>query len=118
MTLSGFVDWCSGEKAEERWNPTQSVESILLSIISLLNDPNCSSPANVDAGVMYRQDRESYDRIVKQQVEESKKRIPLEVQTKISNAYEVVVHRQEMTPDDDFWGEEEESFGHLTDDDE
>jgi hypothetical protein len=44
-------DPTSGEKAEERWNPTQSVESILLSIVSLLNDPNCSSPANVDAGV-------------------------------------------------------------------
>lgn len=44
-------DPMSGEKAEERWNPTQSVESILISVVSLLNDPNCSSPANVDAGV-------------------------------------------------------------------
>jgi ubiquitin-conjugating enzyme E2 R len=74
-------DPLSGEKAEERWNPTQSVESILLSIVSLLNDPNCSSPANVDAGVMYRNDRESFNKIVEKQVEESKKDIPKSVQT-------------------------------------
>lgn len=44
----------SGELPEERWNPTQSVRTILLSVISLLNEPNTSSPANVDASVMYR----------------------------------------------------------------
>jgi ubiquitin-conjugating enzyme E2 R len=66
----------SGEKAEERWNPTQSVESILLSVISLINDPNCSSPANVDAGVLYRNDREAFDAIARRQVEASKKNIP------------------------------------------
>ncbi|CAJ0922075.1 12689_t:CDS:2 [Entrophospora sp. SA101] len=40
-------DPTSGETAAERWNPTQSVESILISIVSLMGDPNCSSPANV-----------------------------------------------------------------------
>ncbi len=39
----------SGEHPSERWNPTQNVRTILMSIISLLNEPNCSSPANVDA---------------------------------------------------------------------
>jgi hypothetical protein len=34
-----------------------------------------------------------------------------------SGAYQVV-HRQEMTPDDDFWcDDEDESFGHLTEED-
>ncbi|GAB5593884.1 Ubiquitin-conjugating enzyme subunit [Umbelopsis nana] len=69
-------DPVSGEKAEERWNPTQSVESVLMSIISLLADPNCSSPANVDAGVAYRKDREQFTAIVKAQVEASKQDIP------------------------------------------
>ncbi|CAO3669618.1 unnamed protein product [Umbelopsis vinacea] len=69
-------DPVSGEKAEERWNPTQSVESVLMSIISLLADPNCSSPANVDAGVEYRKDKEQFTAIVKAQVEASKKDIP------------------------------------------
>ncbi|CAG8504777.1 13785_t:CDS:2 [Ambispora leptoticha] len=66
-------DPTSGETAAERWNPTQSVESILISIVSLLVDPNCSSPANV---VMYRKERESYNSIVRAQVEASKKDIP------------------------------------------
>lgn len=41
----------SGELPEERWLPTQTVTTILLSIISLLSAPNTSSPANVDASV-------------------------------------------------------------------
>lgn len=32
--------------------------TILLSVISLLNEPNISSPANVDASVMYRKYRD------------------------------------------------------------
>ena len=43
-------DEMSGESAGERWSPVQRVESVLLSIISLLDDAECSSPANVDAG--------------------------------------------------------------------
>ena len=66
----------SGETAAERWTPIQRVESVLLSIISLLDDAECSSPANVDAGVLLRKDREAYKRRVKQDVEESKKDIP------------------------------------------
>merc|ERR1711966_218132 len=65
-------DPTSGELASERWNPTQSVSTVLLSVISMLNEPNISSPANVDASVMYRNNREAYDAIVKQQVEDSK----------------------------------------------
>ncbi|CAK5089715.1 unnamed protein product [Meloidogyne enterolobii] len=44
----------SGELSSERWNPTQTVRTVLLSVISLLNEPNTSSPANVDASVSYR----------------------------------------------------------------
>lgn len=39
------------EKAEERWLPVHTVETILLSVISMLADPNYESPANVDAAV-------------------------------------------------------------------
>ena len=46
-------DEMSGEDASERWLPTQSVSSVLLSVLSLLADPNTSSPANVDASVCY-----------------------------------------------------------------
>ena len=39
------------EDASERWLPVHSVESILMSVISMLADPNDESPANVDAAV-------------------------------------------------------------------
>ena len=66
----------SGEKSGERWTPVQRVESVLLSIISLLDDAECSSPANVDAGVMLRKDPAQYRQLVKADVEASKKDIP------------------------------------------
>ncbi|MBN3270679.1 UB2R1 enzyme, partial [Polyodon spathula] len=48
--------------------------TILLSVISLLNEPNTFSPANVDASVMYRKWRDSkgkdreYAEIIRKQV--------------------------------------------------
>lgn len=47
-------DEVSGELPSERWNPTRTLRSVLLSVASMLNTPNISSPANVDAAVMYR----------------------------------------------------------------
>ena len=41
------------------------VESIILSVISMLNDPNINSPANLDAAVEYRDSRETYVKKVK-----------------------------------------------------
>uniref|UniRef100_A0A915C2R3 E2 ubiquitin-conjugating enzyme n=2 Tax=Parascaris univalens TaxID=6257 RepID=A0A915C2R3_PARUN len=43
------------EKPEERWLPVHTVETILLSVISMLADPNHDSPANVDAAKMQRE---------------------------------------------------------------
>ncbi|EDO31189.1 predicted protein [Nematostella vectensis] len=68
----------SGELPSERWNPTQNVRTILLSVISLLNEPNTFSPANVDASVMFRKWRETkgkdseYEKIIRKQVQRSK----------------------------------------------
>lgn len=49
-------DPTSGETAAERWSPAQSVESIVISVISLLSSPNDMSPANVDAAKQWRED--------------------------------------------------------------
>ena len=54
-------DAMSNETAEERWRPILGVEAVLLSVISMLNDPNINSPANIDASVQYRDDRDSYN---------------------------------------------------------
>lgn len=41
------------EKPEERWLPIHTVETIMISVISMLADPNSDSPANVDAAVSF-----------------------------------------------------------------
>ena len=53
------------EKAEERWRPILGVEAILISVISMLNDPNIDSPANLDASVQFRDDPEAYKKQVR-----------------------------------------------------
>ncbi|RCK65411.1 Ubiquitin-conjugating enzyme E2 [Candida viswanathii] len=65
--------------------PAQTVESVLISIISLLDDPNGNSPANIDA-------RRRHQRVLKQ----------------LGSKKEVV----EEPVDEDFWyeSEEDESF--------
>lgn len=69
-------DEMSGELATERWSPLQCAESVLRSVLLLLDDPEVSSPANVDAGVLYRNDREAYIKRAKQDVNVSKEDIP------------------------------------------
>lgn len=44
----------------ERWRSIQNVRTIFLSIISLLNDPNSESAANIDAAMMLRDDKKAY----------------------------------------------------------
>ena len=53
------------EKMEEKWRPSLGAEEILLSVISILNDPNCDSPANIDAAVMLRNNPEEYKNTVR-----------------------------------------------------
>ncbi|KAI9350470.1 ubiquitin-conjugating enzyme E2 R1-like protein [Zopfochytrium polystomum] len=101
-------DPVSGERAEERWNPTQTVESILISIVSLLNDPNTSSPANVDASVLYRNNREEYQKRVKQQVDASKKDIPSDLVMPKSAADFMVKQPEKVQEDDSFWYDEDD----------
>lgn len=48
------------EDASERWSPSHSVNSIMMSIISMLSEPNLESPANITASKMYKDDYESY----------------------------------------------------------
>ena len=38
----------------------QSIEKILLSVMSMLAEPNTESPANVDAAKMWREDRQAF----------------------------------------------------------
>lgn len=58
------VDQYQYEHVSERWNPSQGVNSIMLSIISMLSDPNPNSPANVDASKLFNDNYEEYKRII------------------------------------------------------
>jgi ubiquitin-conjugating enzyme E2 R len=66
----------SGERAEERWNPVQTPETILLSVITLLSDPNFSSPANVDASVECKNKNSDYIKRIKDLVKKSLNDLP------------------------------------------
>ena len=48
------------EKSSERWSAVQGVEKILLSVMSMLAEPNDESGANVDASKLYREDRDAF----------------------------------------------------------
>ena len=48
------------ETASERWRPILGVEAVIVSVISMLADPNDESPANLDAAIMWRNDRPAF----------------------------------------------------------
>ena len=56
------------EKSSERWSPVQSVEKILLSVMSMIAEPNINSPANVDAAKMWRDDRDKFAKVAQDHV--------------------------------------------------
>ena len=109
-------DVMSGESAGERWSPVQRVESVLISVLSLLDDAEVSSPANVDAGVMLRNDANGYKERVRQDRDRSKEDIPV--------GFEMPTHesafekkREEVALVDEFsWSDSEvEDFGSGSD---
>jgi len=59
------------ESSAERWSPVQSVEKILLSVVSMLAEPNDESAANVDAAKTWRTDRAKFNDIAERAVRKS-----------------------------------------------
>uniref|UniRef100_A0A0N4ZV29 UBIQUITIN_CONJUGAT_2 domain-containing protein n=1 Tax=Parastrongyloides trichosuri TaxID=131310 RepID=A0A0N4ZV29_PARTI len=56
---------------QSRWSPTFDVMGLLISIRSLLDEPNVSSPANAEAANLYSENRREYERRVELIVEAS-----------------------------------------------
>lgn len=50
---------------EDKWSPAYNINSILLSISSILNDPNPYDAYNFEAGQLYLHDRAFYDTMVR-----------------------------------------------------
>lgn len=100
----------SGETAAERWSPAQRVESVLISILSLLDDAEISSPANVDASIMLRKQPDEYKVLVKKDVEASKRDIP---DGFVMPTHESTTKPVEKDDDREFWvdSDDDEGFG-------
>ena len=77
------------EQASERWSPVQSVEKVILSVISMLagesetcdivsdqtadistSEPNLESGANIDCCKLYRENKAEYERQVRESIRE------------------------------------------------
>lgn len=56
------------ERPEERWLPVHTVETIMLSVISMLSSPNLESPANPEAAKEYRDHPDLFKRKVQRVV--------------------------------------------------
>lgn len=61
------------ESLSERWNPQQGISSILLSIVSILGEPNFESPANVDASILWQKDFDKMKKLVYKEVSNMQK---------------------------------------------
>ncbi|KAG5988922.1 hypothetical protein E4U54_004496 [Claviceps lovelessii] len=102
----------SGELASERWNVLHGVESVLRSVLILMDDPEINSPANVDASKLYRDSREQYNSLAKDIVESSQQEVPQDV--RMPTLAEMMPAPVKLIEDDvDFWNisDEEQDFG-------
>ncbi|KAH3679308.1 hypothetical protein WICMUC_001132 [Wickerhamomyces mucosus] len=116
-------DPTSDEPDAETWSPAQTVETVLISIVSLLEDPNPSSPANVDAAVDWRKKPDVYKKKVTLEVERSKQDIPTGFIMPNSESAYINQHNSNIVDDEivdeNFWydSEEEEEEEESYDDD-
>ena len=62
----GIDQYNEQERIDENWRPSLGVEQIVISVISMLSDPNTDSPANIDASVMFKNQRQQYEQRVRQ----------------------------------------------------
>ncbi|KAF9354959.1 Ubiquitin-conjugating enzyme E2 15 [Mortierella sp. AD094] len=59
------------EQASERWSPVHTVETILVSVISMLSSPNDESPANIEAAKELRENYPAFKKRVQRLARDS-----------------------------------------------
>lgn len=69
--LHGQDEMNDQEPPETRWRPILTPEDVLISIVSMLSEPNINSPANVDAGKMFRDKPDEYKRQVRKLIDKA-----------------------------------------------
>ena len=92
-------DAMSGERPEERWTAVQTPTTILLSVLSMLSDPNIYSAANVDAAKSWRDDRPGFNNKNSKLVKKSLTELPADF--KMPEPKKYVPPPQEIDMDDD-----------------
>ncbi len=55
---------------QHRWSASLDVSTLLVSIRSLLTDPNPASPANSEAALLYQNHRRDYERRVRECIDQ------------------------------------------------
>lgn len=58
------VDNMGHEKPCERWTPSYTVDSIMVSIVSILSSPNFESPANVKYSILWKNNPVEYKKMI------------------------------------------------------
>jgi ubiquitin-conjugating enzyme E2 G1 len=62
--LHDGIDEYGYEAISERWNPSHSVNSVLMSILTLLPNPNFESPADINTSVMWKNNWTQYKNLI------------------------------------------------------
>ena len=62
--LHSGIDLYGYEKDYERWSPSHGIESIMMSIISMLSEPNVQSPANTDISIICKDHPNIYKKMI------------------------------------------------------
>ena len=57
------------ETMDEKWRPVLGVREIVLSVVSLLSEPNIESNANIDASIQYRDDKAGFKKKVRNMID-------------------------------------------------
>ena len=53
---------------QDQWSEVMSIEKILISIRSLLNEPNDKSPANAEAALLYKEHRNEFNQRIRDDI--------------------------------------------------
>jgi len=101
----------------QNWTPAQSSYTIIVSVISMLSDPNFSSPANVDASVELRKNPEEYKNRIRRLVEKSQKELPPDFEMpkakgppKLSDSAMIMSDDDDALIEDDYGAEEDDNL--------
>lgn len=53
------------ETLDEKWRPVLGVREIILSVLSIINEPNLDSPANIEAAIQFRDNQKEFKKHVR-----------------------------------------------------